>query len=265
MSTTHSSTVSGAPCASTSASDHAAVRQVAVRLTAVRRTYAGSVPVEALRGVDLELVAASVTAVMGPSGSGKSTLLNIAAGLDVPTSGTVAVGGHDLDTMSADALTRFRREHVGFVFQGYNLLPHLDVLSNIALPLVLAGRGLDAAWTAELLDLLGLTGTEHRRPGELSGGQAQRVAIARALVTRPAVVLADEPTGALDSRTGQQVLDLFLGVARRLGQTLVIVTHDPSVAAATEEVVLLADGRVADRLAAPSAEQVSDRLLALGR
>ncbi|GAA5113146.1 ABC transporter ATP-binding protein [Alloalcanivorax gelatiniphagus] len=236
-----------------------------VRLAAVHKTYDGPVPVAALRGVSLELGAGSVTAVMGPSGSGKSTLLNVVAGLDVPTSGAIQVGGHDLGSLSADELTRFRREHVGFVFQGYNLLPHLDVLSNIALPLVLAGRGLEPAWTADLLGRLGLTGLESRRPGELSGGQAQRVAIARALVTRPALVLADEPTGALDSRTGKEVLGLFLDVARSIGQTLVVVTHDPSVAAAAEEVVLLADGLLADRLAGPSADEVAARLLELSR
>ena len=237
----------------------------AVSLRDVHRTYDGAVPVHALRGISLDLAPGSVTAVMGPSGSGKSTLLSCAAGLDVPTRGRVRVGGHDLGELSEDALTRFRREHVGFVFQGYNLLPHLDVVANVALPLVLAGRELDRGWAGDLLDQLGLTGLEHRLPGELSGGQAQRVAIARALVTRPTVVLADEPTGALDSRTGAEVLALFRDVARRLRQTLVIVTHDSGVAAAAEEVVLLADGQVADRLVAPTAEQVSARLHALGR
>ena len=237
----------------------------AVRLLDVHRTYSGAVPVHALRGVTLDLAPGSITAVMGPSGSGKSTLLACAAGLDVPTRGRVQVGGIDLGSLSSDGLTRFRREHIGFVFQGYNLIPHLDVISNVALPLVLAGRELDRGWTAELLGELGLTGMEDRLPGELSGGQAQRVAIARALVTRPTVVFADEPTGALDSRTGGEVLALFRDVARRLHQTLVIVTHDSSVAAAAEEVVLLADGQVADRIPAPNAEQVSARLLSLGR
>jgi putative ABC transport system ATP-binding protein len=237
----------------------------AVRLLDVHRTYAGAVAVHALRGVTLDLAPGSITAVMGPSGSGKSTLLACAAGLDVPTRGRVQVGGTDLGSLSSDALTKFRREHIGFVFQGYNLIPHLDVISNVALPLVLAGRELDRVWAAELLGELGLTGMEGRLPGELSGGQAQRVAIARALVTRPTVVFADEPTGALDSRTGGEVLALFRDVARRLHQTLVIVTHDSGVAAAAEEVVLLADGQVADRIVSPSAAQVSARLLSLGR
>ncbi|WP_415839371.1 ABC transporter ATP-binding protein [Nocardioides zeicaulis] len=215
--------------------------------------------------MDLELLTGSVTAVMGPSGSGKSTLVSVAAGLDTATSGSVRVAGHALDAMSPDALTRFRREQVGFVFQGYNLVPHLDVASNIALPLVLASRRPDAGWSAHLVDRLGLAGLEHRLPGELSGGQAQRVAIARALVARPSIVFADEPTGALDARTGRQVLHLFLDVAREFGQTLVVVTHDAGVAAATGEVVLLADGRVADRMHAPSDEQVAARLLELGR
>lgn len=236
-----------------------------VSLTGVGKTYDGVVPVDALQGVDLRLAPGSITAVMGPSGSGKSTLINVAAGLDTPTRGTVVVGGHDLSEMSQDALTRFRREHVGFVFQGYNLLPHLDVVSNIALPLVLAGRDLDADWAAELIGQLGLGGLERRRPGELSGGQAQRVAIARALATRPAVIFADEPTGALDSRSGRDVLALFLKVAHQLAQTLIIVTHDASVAAAAEEVVLLADGRIADRVTAPTADDVAARLLELGR
>ncbi|NYE38132.1 putative ABC transport system ATP-binding protein [Nocardioides cavernae] len=239
--------------------------QAVVSLAGVWKTYDGAVPVDALRGVDLRLAPGSVTAVMGPSGSGKSTLLNVAAGLDTPTRGTVVVGGHDLSTLSQDALTRFRRGHVGFVFQGYNLLPHLDVVSNIALPLVLAGRQLDAGWAAELVGRLGLTGLEQRRPGELSGGQAQRVAIARALATRPAVIFADEPTGALDSRSGKDVLALFLEVAHELGQTLIIVTHDASVAAAAEEAVLLADGRIADRVPSPTADGVAARLVELGR
>jgi putative ABC transport system ATP-binding protein len=236
-----------------------------VRLVDVHKSYPGATPVPALRGVSLDLAPGSFTAVVGQSGSGKSTLLNLAAGLDVPTRGRVLVGGQDTAALSADRLTRFRREHVGFVFQAYNLIGHLDVRTNVELPLTLGGRAADPAWLAELVGVLGLTGFERRLPAELSGGQAQRVAIARALVTRPTVVFADEPTGALDSRTGAQVLGLLRDTARRLGQTVVVVTHDPAVAAAAERVVVLADGLVVDDLAAPTTEQVAERVLRLGR
>ncbi len=237
----------------------------AVRLVDVHKTYPGREPVHALRGVSLELLAGSVTAVVGQSGSGKSTLLNCAAGLDTPSRGSVVVGGHDLTTLRPDDLTRFRREHVGFVFQAYNLIGHLTARENVRLPLVLAGRPVDAAWESTLLEFLGVPHLMDRLPGELSGGQAQRVAIARALVTRPAVVFADEPTGALDSRTGAAVLEVLHSTARELGQTVVVVTHDAGVAAAAERVVVLADGLVVDRLEGPTAEQVTARLLAKGR
>jgi putative ABC transport system ATP-binding protein len=243
----------------------AVTTETAVRLTDVHKTYPGPTPVHALRGISLSLARGSVTAVMGQSGSGKSTLLNCAAGLDAPTRGQVVVGGHDISGLSPDQLTRFRREQIGFVFQSYNLIGHLDVLANIELPLLLAGREADPAWRAQLVDALGLAGMEHRLPGELSGGQAQRVAIARSLVTRPTVVFADEPTGALDSRTGAQVLALFRDTARRFDQTVVLVTHDSLVAATTERVLFLADGQVVDHLEAPTAEQVNARMLALGR
>jgi putative ABC transport system ATP-binding protein len=230
----------------------------------VHKTYDGATPVAALRGVSLDFARGSLTAVMGQSGSGKSTLLNVAAGLDVPTRGQVVIGGTDTSSFSPDDLTRFRRDQVGFIFQSYNLIGHLDVRTNIELPLVLGGRTADRAWLAELVRTLGIAGLEDRLPGELSGGQAQRVAIARALMTRPAVVFADEPTGALDSRSGQQVLELLCDAARRLGQTVVVVTHDSVVAAATERVVFLSDGLVVDDVSAPTAEQVAARMLALG-
>ncbi|WP_205473340.1 ABC transporter ATP-binding protein [Nocardioides sp. SYSU D00038] len=239
--------------------------QPAVRLVDVHKTYAGATPVAALRGVTLDLGRGTVTAIMGQSGSGKSTLLNVAAGLDQPTRGRVVIGDQDTAGLSPDRLTRLRREQVGFVFQSYNLIGHLDVRANIELPLVLGGRSTDEAWLAELVGSLGLTGLTGRLPGELSGGQAQRVAIARALVTRPTVVFADEPTGALDSRTGAQVLELLRDTARRLDQTVVLVTHDSVVAAAAERVVLLADGLVVDELLAPTVEQVTARMLGLGR
>ncbi len=238
----------------------------ALRLLDVHKQYAGAPePVHALRGVSLTLETGSFTAVMGPSGSGKSTLLHVAAGLDVPTSGRVLVGDHDISALSPDALTRFRRDQVGFVFQAYNLVPHLSVADNVQLPLILAGRDPDPAWREELLRAVGLDGLAQRRPGELSGGQAQRVAIARALYSRPTVVFADEPTGALDARTGTAVLSLLRETARRLGQTVVMVTHDAQVAATAEQVLFLSDGRLVDRLADPTAQTVADRMLGLER
>jgi putative ABC transport system ATP-binding protein len=238
----------------------------AVRLVDLHKTYdRGPRPVHAVNGVSLTLARGSFTAVMGPSGSGKSTLLACAAGLDVPTSGRVVVGDRDISTMGPDELTRFRRDHVGFVFQAYNLVGHLSVSDNITLPVVLAGRTPDAAWLAELVTTVGLGGMEERRPAELSGGQAQRVAIARAVFTRPDVVLADEPTGALDSRTATQVLDLFRTTARALGQTVVVVTHDAQVATVADRVLFLADGLLVDQLDKPSAQQVTERMLELGR
>lgn len=237
----------------------------AVQLRDIHKTYPGREPVHALRGVSLDLPAGSVTAIVGQSGSGKSTLLNCAAGLDTPSRGSVVVGGRDLTSLRPDDLTRFRREHVGFVFQSYNLIGHLTAQENVRLPLALAGRGVGAAWEATLLGFLGVRDLMDRLPGELSGGQAQRVAIARALVTRPAVVFADEPTGALDSRTGAAVLDVLRRTAAELGQTVVVVTHDAGVAAAAERVVVLADGLVVDRLERPTAEQVTASLLATGR
>lgn len=242
-----------------------ATTATAVRLVDVHKTYPGLEPVHALRGVSLDLRAGSVTAVVGQSGSGKSTLLNTAAGLDTPSRGSVLVAGHDLTMLRPDDLTRFRREHIGFVFQAYNLIGHLTARENVRLPLLLSGRAPDLAWEDHLLRFLGVDGLMDRRPGELSGGQAQRVAIARALVTRPAVVFADEPTGALDSRTGAAVLAVLRETAAALGQTIVIVTHDAGVAAAAERVVVLADGVVVDELEAPTPERVTARLLANGR
>lgn len=237
---------------------------IAVRLDTVSKHYgSGSGRVAALDAVTLTLPTGSFTAVMGPSGSGKSTLLNCAAGLATPTSGRVVIGSHDITRLSPDELTRFRREHVGFVFQAYNLVPHLSVADNVALPMMLSGRQTDPAWRAELLDAVGLGGFEERWPGELSGGQAQRVAIARALVTRPTVVFADEPTGALDSRTGAQVLQTLRVTARQLGRTVVLVTHDPQVAAAADRVVFLSDGHIVDELAAATHEQITARTMTL--
>lgn len=238
----------------------------AVSLGDVHKSYPGGAqPVHALRGVSLAIAAGSFTAVMGPSGSGKSTLLNVAAGLDSPTSGSIVIGETDVSRLSADALTRFRRRHVGFIFQSYNLLPHLTVAENLRLPWWLDGKTADARRESELLAAVGLSGMAHRLPSELSGGQAQRVAIARALATQPDVIFADEPTGALDSHTGAAILDALREAVSTFQQTLVMVTHDPQVAAAADEVVFLADGAVVDRAAGLTAAQLSQRVLELGR
>jgi putative ABC transport system ATP-binding protein len=239
---------------------------LAIQLQDVHKTYrSGPEPAQALRGVSLELGVGSITAIVGQSGSGKSTLLNCAAGLEQPTSGRVVVGGHDISHLSRDDLTRFRREHIGFVFQAYNLIGHLDVLHNIELPSVLAGRPTDRAWLDHLVTTMDLGDLLDRLPAQLSGGQAQRVAIARALIARPTVLFADEPTGALDSRTGTAVLDLLRGTAQDLHQTVVIVTHDSRVAAAAEQVLVLADGVLVDQLGSATVEQVNDRMLAAAR
>ncbi|WP_408897043.1 ABC transporter ATP-binding protein [Nocardioides sp. R1-1] len=237
----------------------------ALRLDGVVKKYgAGATATVALRGIDLVLVPGSFTAIMGPSGSGKSTLLHVAAGLDSPTSGSVRLGGTEIAGLRSAQRTRFRRDHVGFVFQAYNLLPALSVEQNIALPLMLGQRAPDPAWLDFLISSVGLVDQRHRLPSDLSGGQQQRVAIARALVTRPHVVFADEPTGALDSRTGRQVLDLLAHTTRELDQTVVMVTHDPVVAAHAERVIFLADGAFAGHLDGATPTQITQYLSGLG-
>lgn len=239
--------------------------RTAVSLANVHKTYpSGAQPVHALRGVSLAITEGSFTAVMGQSGSGKSTLLNCAAGLDSPTSGRVVIGGTDISGLSAERLTEFRRRRVGFVFQSYNLLPHLSVSENLRLAWWLDNRDPDLAREAELLEAVGLQGLGERRPAQLSGGQAQRVAIARALATTPDVVFADEPTGALDSHTGATILNVLRAAVEEFNQTLVLVTHDPRVAAAADQVIFLADGAVVDQAMGESAQQISERVLGLG-
>ncbi|WP_309096473.1 ABC transporter ATP-binding protein [Streptomyces sp.] len=232
----------------------------AVRLDSVTRRYGA---VTALDAVSLALPAGSFTAVMGPSGSGKSTLLQCAAGLDRPDSGSVTVGGTELTGLSERRLTLLRRERVGFVFQAFNLLPALTAEQNVALPLRLAGRRVPRARVRQALEQVGLAGRARHRPGELSGGQQQRVALARALVTRPAVLFGDEPTGALDTRTGREVLGLLRGMADREGQTVVMVTHDPVAAAYADRVVFLVDGRISAELTGADAGTVAARMARL--
>ncbi len=236
----------------------------ALRLEGVRKTYGtDDNRVTALAGVSLSLPAGTFTAVMGPSGSGKSTLLQCSAGLDRPDGGRVFVAGHEMRG-SEKALTRFRRKHIGFVFQQFNLLPALTVLQNVTLPLKLARRRVDERRAAEILGQVGLGDRLRHRPGELSGGQQQRVAIARALVSSPSVVFADEPTGALDTRSARAVLGLLQQAVRIHGQTLVMVTHDPVAASYADSVLFLADGRIVGRMVDPTAEAVAGRLTHLG-
>jgi len=237
----------------------------AVELRDVRKVHGkGDGAVVALDGVSVGLPQGSFTAIMGPSGSGKSTFLNVAAGLDRPTSGTVALGDTDLGRLSERRLTILRRERIGFVFQAFNLLPSLTVAQNIGLPLRLDRRRVRRSTVRDVATRVGLQERLRHRPSQLSGGQQQRVAIARALVTRPEVVFADEPTGALDRRTGRDVLALLRAVVDDDGHTVVMVTHDPVAAAYADSVILLADGRLAGTLDSPTADEVAERLAHLG-
>ncbi|MCD2466087.1 MULTISPECIES: ABC transporter ATP-binding protein [unclassified Streptomyces] len=253
-------TASATSPATASAAASTAASTSAVRLRGLTRHHRD---VRALDGVDLDFGAGTFTAVMGPSGSGKSTLLQCAAGLDRPTSGRVEVGGVSLEGLSERRLTLLRRDRIGFVFQSFNLLPALTAAQNVALPLRLAGRRPSRTEVREALARVGLAGRERHRPGELSGGQQQRVAIARALITRPAVLFGDEPTGALDSTTSREVLDMLRELVDRDGQTIVMVTHDPVAAARADRVVFLVDGRVAGELRAPTVETVAARMTTL--
>jgi putative ABC transport system ATP-binding protein len=222
----------------------------------VRRYGEGDAVVEALRGVSLEVRRERLTAVMGPSGSGKSTLMHILAGLDNPTEGTVEIEGTQLGTLDDNELTRFRRQHIGFIFQFFNLLPMLTAEENILLPLDIAGAKPDAAWLAEMIASVGLGDRRTHRPSELSGGQQQRVAIARALASRPTVIFADEPTGNLDSHTSAEILQLLRRSVDAYGQTTVMVTHDAAAAAVADRVLFLADGEVVHDADAPSEHDI---------
>jgi putative ABC transport system ATP-binding protein len=222
----------------------------------IKRYGQGDAHVDALRGVSLEIEEGRMTAVMGPSGSGKSTLMHILAGLDQPTEGTVSIAGLEISSMSDRELTRLRREHIGFVFQFFNLLPMLTAEENIALPLSIAGEKADRAWVEELLETVGIADRRTHRPAELSGGQQQRVSIARALVARPTVLFADEPTGNLDSNTSRDVLVLLRDSVDELGQTIVMVTHDPQAAAQADRILFLADGHIVKEIPASSAATV---------
>jgi putative ABC transport system ATP-binding protein len=238
--------------------------EVAVRAREVARHYGeGETAVHALRGIDLDVRSERLTAVMGPSGSGKSTLMHILAGLDQPSSGEVSVAGIVVGGLEDTALTQLRRDHIGFIFQFFNLLPMLTAAENIVLPLKLAGVKLNQEWFEELIDKVGLADRLGHRPSELSGGQQQRVAVARALVSRPSVMFADEPTGNLDSTTGGEILALLRDSVDTLGQTTVMVTHDAHAAAIADRVLFLADGHIVNDLGRSSAHTILEALEAV--
>ena len=226
----------------------------------VRQYGQGETTVHALRGVSVEMARGRLTAVMGPSGSGKSTLMHILAGLDKPTAGEVYVAGQNVAQMDDTELTKLRRDHIGFIFQFFNLLPMLTAAENIVLPLKLAGGKPDQAWLDQLVEQVGLTDRLGHRPSELSGGQQQRVAVARALVSRPSVMFADEPTGNLDSTTSGEILGLLRDSVDNLGQTTVMVTHDAHAAAIADRVLFLADGDIVRDLGPSSAHRILETL-----
>jgi len=231
----------------------------------VRRRYGeGETAVDALQGVSVEIERGRLTAVMGPSGSGKSTLMHILAGLDKPTSGSVEVAGKEITTLGDDELTKLRREHIGFVFQFFNLLPMLSARENITLPLTIAGEKPEDGWVEKVVADVGLTDRLSHKPSELSGGQQQRVAIARALVSKPTVLFADEPTGNLDSATGQEILQLLRASVDAVGQTTVMVTHEARAASIADRILFLADGKIVREMRGASAHEVVATMEALG-
>jgi putative ABC transport system ATP-binding protein len=238
---------------------------VAARAVDASKVYGtGEAAVRALNGISIAFERKHYSAIMGPSGSGKSTLLHCLAGLDRVTSGQIFLGDVEVSAASEKQLTLVRRDSVGFVFQSYNLIPTLDALENITLPMALAGKKPDKAWLDHVVDIVGLSDRLTHRPSELSGGQQQRVAVARALLNRPDVIFADEPTGNLDSRASEEILAFMRQAVDDLGQTIVMVTHDPNAAAFADRVVFLADGKIVDELSGPTADTVLDRMKRLG-
>ncbi|HEX6311934.1 MAG TPA: ABC transporter ATP-binding protein [Acidimicrobiia bacterium] len=238
---------------------------MAARAVAASKIYgSGETAVRALDDIDVEFQTSHYTAIMGPSGSGKSTLLHCLAGLDRVTSGRVFLGDVEISASSEKELTLIRRDKVGFIFQAYNLIPTLNALENVVLPMALAGRKPDQQWLDTVIDTVNLRDRLQHRPSELSGGQQQRVAVARALASRPEIIFADEPTGNLDSKSGAEILEFMQSAVRDLEQTIVMVTHDPVAAGYADRVVFLADGTIDGEMAEPSAEKVIDRMKALG-
>jgi putative ABC transport system ATP-binding protein len=237
----------------------------AARTVGVSKLYGeGDAAVTALDNVTVDMRKGQFTAVMGPSGSGKSTLLHMLAGLDRPSSGEVYVGESDLTMLKDKALTLLRRDRIGFIFQSFNLLPTMTAAENIALPMKIAGRRPDAAWVASIVETVGLTDRLSHRPSELSGGQQQRVAAARALASRPEIVFADEPTGALDSKSGNELLTFLRNAVTDLGQTVVMVTHEPHAASYADRIIFLADGQVVHEMQRSSSDQILDHMKFLG-
>jgi putative ABC transport system ATP-binding protein len=241
------------------------VQNAAARTVDAVKVYGkGQTEVRALDGVTVEFAAGRYTAIMGPSGSGKSTLLHCVAGLDTLTSGQAFIGDADLSTLNDHQLTILRRDRVGFVFQSFNLVPTITAAENLGLPLLLAGRKGDQDWIAKIIDTMGIGNRLQHRPDEMSGGQQQRVAVARALASRPEIIFADEPTGNLDSRAGAEVLTFMRRAVDEMGQTIVMVTHDPIAASYADRIVFLADGRIVDEMHQPTADRVLERMKRFG-
>ena len=237
----------------------------AARAEGLSKFYgSGDAAVAALDNVSVGLGEGQFTAIMGPSGSGKSTLLHMLAGLDRPTSGEVYLGDTEITSLNDKALTLLRRDRIGFIFQSFNLLPTMTAAENIVLPMRIAGRKPDDHWVASIVETVGLTGRLSHRPSELSGGQQQRVAAARALASKPQIVFADEPTGALDSKSGAELLAFLRKAVSELGQTVVMVTHDPTAASYADRVIFLADGHIVDEMHAATADEVLDYMKHLG-
>lgn len=234
---------------------------VAARARQVVKAYgSGETRVVALDHVDVDIARGQFTAIIGPSGSGKSTLMHCLAGLDTVTGGQIYLDETEITGLKDKKLTQLRRDRIGFIFQAFNLLPTLTALENITLPMDIAGRKPDKQWVDSVIEMVGLSGRLGHRPAQLSGGQQQRVAVARALASRPEIIFGDEPTGNLDSRSGAEVLGFLRNSVRELGQTVVMVTHDPVAAAYADRVVFLADGRIVDELYGPTADSVLDRM-----
>lgn len=245
--------------------DTQTLSDVAATAVSATKTYgSGDTEVHALEDVSAEFRRAQFTAIMGPSGSGKSTLMHCLAGLDTLTSGQVMISGVDLSQLDEKGLTLLRRDQVGFIFQAFNLIPTLTAKENITLPMDLGGRDADTEWVNTVVSTVGLADRLEHRPSELSGGQQQRVAVARALASRPQIIFADEPTGNLDSKTGNEILSFMRKAVDELDQTILMVTHDPSAAAYADRVIFLADGRIVSEMLDPTAERVLDLMKSLG-